>query len=1219
MEAIQQIEKRKIVPIAAMVSAGKSKILNILYNIKFLESKPGISTKFVNLLRYNPNIEQPRFYHLKLIKEGNDYNFYKDLNSEEIIGEQKIIEENININNELRAKLKTNYEDIFYMTEINDAPFIKDKNYLLNHDLCDIPGLSEYQATYENDDNSHKINVNNEQQNLEEIIKEGEEEYGIFANLKLLQEEGNNNIINNEIENKDKNKNEDDIFYEFDIEKENSYLTEIFNIIKNYIDGAIIVLSIDKYYFRENFELIAKLHKVTQKNINNFLIILNKMDLSLDPQKDIEKCKGLFIKYFPKCKTFNINLNTFIPISSIQFQNELLMSKEFKYLINYHYFNYINKLKEQNHLKSTPLDQSFINHLMDILKINDINTNIIESEVKKLNQSENIEKINNEIISIINDLKQYFKENEINIGITEEDFKERKNEDEDNLLDDDEDNDTNRGETTDGNDKKNNPSFIIKMLYILYKQNKLIPSISEESEKLLNYFTTKKKFEQKKEETKGIINIGEETKINMKLINSLEILYNSFKESKIDIIEINDLVNEILKTITYLKNSDIIHIPFLGPSNSGKTTLINGIIGKNILPIDMNECTKRGIIIKYSYNDEITIRKANFKEETIFGNKFYHFEPDNIIGKGIDQVQETLNGLNYDFPNKKEDFFYYITTKIKLFDDLGFDDNYKNSIYLIDFPGYGTNNIFEKEIYNKIMSICNCFIFVVRNSIIKEKKTQKILNSLFIQAKEQKKKSSSQFSNSCLFIFNNDKSQNMTKSDLELAKQDIKEIINGIDINNIKACFINAKYYSNFCSIMDYFFNLNNSLKKEFEKYNKTKKKIFINPELFKGKIHKSFCDYFKKVLTSKIKAEGFGNKITSSQKKDEKVENEINQIFERLNIHGDKNKDTIIKIISFARENINNLDYLKESNIKELNDIFSLQIYLFFYNMQETIKEKIDEITSILDLFFRKDIKQRENDLKKVADLKENIKKLKVELESEITSGTKKINDIIQTYKEKVLNSLKKKENNFINQLKSKNYKEIFEEINIEIKNNLEELIKKIIRFLDDCDLQALNIYSKTLTVIIDFSKTKINFPQLIRFKEQFSKVFGNKEKDLAEEIFKEIKISNNSLNLVFKEKGFTKWLSSLFSNYKYLINISEIVLNTFINKIEYILRTMNEEYSRYINNLIDTINIITNSTTIQFTEEQEKTWDELNDLYKDIRSNMIDIKLEINDSHKY
>jgi len=31
------------------------------------------------------------------------------------------------------------------MTEINDSPFIRDKEYLLTHDLCDIPGLSEYQ------------------------------------------------------------------------------------------------------------------------------------------------------------------------------------------------------------------------------------------------------------------------------------------------------------------------------------------------------------------------------------------------------------------------------------------------------------------------------------------------------------------------------------------------------------------------------------------------------------------------------------------------------------------------------------------------------------------------------------------------------------------------------------------------------------------------------------------------------------------------------------------------------------------------------------------------------------------------------------------------------------------------------------------------------------------------------------------------------------------
>ena len=139
MEGNIKIEKRKIVPIAAMSSAGKSKLLNVILNTKFLESKAGIGTKFVNLLRYNPKIDKPTFYHLKIKKENEDFAFYKDSSYEPKIGEDKIIEENKNINNVLAAQPKVNYEDIFYMTEINNAIFIKDKEYLLTHDLCDIP------------------------------------------------------------------------------------------------------------------------------------------------------------------------------------------------------------------------------------------------------------------------------------------------------------------------------------------------------------------------------------------------------------------------------------------------------------------------------------------------------------------------------------------------------------------------------------------------------------------------------------------------------------------------------------------------------------------------------------------------------------------------------------------------------------------------------------------------------------------------------------------------------------------------------------------------------------------------------------------------------------------------------------------------------------------------------------------------------------------------
>ena len=162
MEELEKIEIRKIVPTISRVSSEKSRLLNILYNIKFLECRKDITTKFINIIRYNPKINIPCFYHLKLQKEGENYTFYKDL-SEIYFGEKKIIEANKKINKKFLDIKEINYGDIFYMTEINDSPFIKDKEYLLSHDLCDIPGLSEYQGNQIKEEKSNILlqNINN--------------------------------------------------------------------------------------------------------------------------------------------------------------------------------------------------------------------------------------------------------------------------------------------------------------------------------------------------------------------------------------------------------------------------------------------------------------------------------------------------------------------------------------------------------------------------------------------------------------------------------------------------------------------------------------------------------------------------------------------------------------------------------------------------------------------------------------------------------------------------------------------------------------------------------------------------------------------------------------------------------------------------------------------------------------------------------------------------
>ena len=167
----EKIEIKKIVPVAAKISAGKSKLLNVLYNINFLECKAEITTKFINILRYNPNIKKPILYHLNIKKEGENYVFYKDL-KEVYEGEENIIQANKNINFKLSNEGDINYEEIFYMTEINGTPFIKDKDYLLEHDLCDVPGLTEYvQNQIKGNNENNKKEENKDKKEDEQMIK----------------------------------------------------------------------------------------------------------------------------------------------------------------------------------------------------------------------------------------------------------------------------------------------------------------------------------------------------------------------------------------------------------------------------------------------------------------------------------------------------------------------------------------------------------------------------------------------------------------------------------------------------------------------------------------------------------------------------------------------------------------------------------------------------------------------------------------------------------------------------------------------------------------------------------------------------------------------------------------------------------------------------------------------------------------------------------------
>ena len=170
----EKIENRKIVPIIGTKNSGKSELLNTIFNFDLLESGEKSTTNFVNILRYNPNIKESIFYHLKIEEKNKEYFFYKDFVYQTKKGIKTIKEEIRNINRTIKQTdvLKFKPLNNFYMTEINEVEFIKDKKYLLNHDFCDMPGYSIFYNNSNNGDmNEEKKEEKNDGNYLMEILK----------------------------------------------------------------------------------------------------------------------------------------------------------------------------------------------------------------------------------------------------------------------------------------------------------------------------------------------------------------------------------------------------------------------------------------------------------------------------------------------------------------------------------------------------------------------------------------------------------------------------------------------------------------------------------------------------------------------------------------------------------------------------------------------------------------------------------------------------------------------------------------------------------------------------------------------------------------------------------------------------------------------------------------------------------------------------------------
>ena len=244
--------------------------------------------------------------------------------------------------------------------------------------------------------------------------------------------------------------------------------------------------------------------------------------------------------------------------------------------------------------------------------------------------------------------------------------------------------------------------------------------------------------------------------------------------------------------------------------------------------------------------------------------------------------------------------------------------------------------------------------------------------------------------------------------------------------------------------------------------------------------------------------------------------------------------------------------------------------------------------------MFFRKDFNERKKDLKEIT----NINNLLKENEKEINESKKLNEEIIKELKKLFRNNVKfslhKNKGLLIEKLKSKSYDIILEEINRELSSNLKGINNSIEKFIYSNEQQneKLNKFEKKIIEELSLNNKK-NYKitnKYHNFRLYMSNLLGNENKNFEEELIEELKNScENSRSILYK-KGIINWFNSLFSDFNYLDNIIDILIDTSSKSINSTFNLIKDEANNYFTKYLKNINLLVKSATLEFNDEQKK-----------------------------
>jgi hypothetical protein len=130
-------------------------------------------------------------------------------------------------------------------------------------------------------------------------------------------------------------------------ESDIDYISLYFKYIKDMIKYCLIIFSTENYNSKDVFEVINKIKNNIYVPMENFLLILNKID-KVDGK--IEETLHDFKKVLLNKEVINFYDNTIIPVNSIKLKSEIQVETNFYHFINYYFIEYNNNINNENRI-----------------------------------------------------------------------------------------------------------------------------------------------------------------------------------------------------------------------------------------------------------------------------------------------------------------------------------------------------------------------------------------------------------------------------------------------------------------------------------------------------------------------------------------------------------------------------------------------------------------------------------------------------------------------------------------------------------------------------------------------------------------------------------------------------------------------------------------------------------------------------------------------------